>query len=137
MATASIPLYTPIIILKEWLKSTETINEKIPKAMMTNNISLSTSKIAFNAANAKNNNFTPVDIIDTIANSCPIRTLAAMYSGLMEETISPRLTLHLVCVQVAAFFTIMPAEMTLFTRLACLAWLITSVCLAKREYCKA
>lgn len=103
---------------------------------MTNNISISSSKIAFNAVNDKNNR-TSFDIIDAIANTSIICTLAAMYSGLMEETISPRLTLHLVGVQVAAFFTIMPTEMALFTRVACLAWLITSVCLAKHEYCKA
>lgn len=75
-----------------------------------------------------------LDLIGFIANMALIRTIAAMYSGLMEEEITPRFTLHLINVQVAGFFTIMPAELLSFARILCLLWLVCSVCLAKRAY---
>lgn len=103
---------------------------------MTTNISLSATNRSHRNTNNTRQDYT-FDPIDLVANTRVIRTISEMYSGLMEETISPRLTLHLIGVQVAAFFTIMPAEMPVFTRIACLAWLATSVGLAKHEYCKA
>lgn len=63
-----------------------------------------------------------------------ISTLAELYSGLLEEKVSPRFTLHFVIAQVAAFFTIMPAEMSLLCRFACFAWLIVSTIFAIRAY---
>lgn len=105
--------------------------------MMNNNITLRTSNTAANTENTFESfqfeNFDPVQII---ANTKPIRTLSEMYSGLMEEYVSPRFTLHLVNVQMAAFFTIMPAEVNLFIRILCLLWFATSLCLAKRAYQK-
>lgn len=86
--------------------------------MMTNSITLSTS----------------TDLVDTIANLKPIRLLAEMYSGLMEETITPRFTLHLLNVQAAAFMTIMPVDLPVLTHVLCLFWFVTSICLAKRAY---
>lgn len=74
------------------------------------------------------------DLVDLVANTKPIAILTEMYSGLLEETISRRCTLHLVDVQVAAFFTIMPAAIPLSIRMLCLVWFITSISLAKREY---
>lgn len=100
-------------------------------------MTLSTSSTLTNATDARHairdHSFDPIDLI---ANTRPIVTLSEMYSGLMEETVSPRLTLYLISVQVAAFFVIMPAEMPIFTRIACFAWLIASGVLAKQEYCK-
>lgn len=105
--------------------------------MMNNNISLRTSE-NMNLRTSVNStsgidNFDPIQLI---ADTKPVRTLSEMYSGLMEEYISPRFTLHLVNVQVAAFFTIMPAEVSLFIRILCLLWFATSLCLAKRAYQK-
>lgn len=76
------------------------------------------------------------DPIEWLANTTAIRTLAAMYSGLMEEEITPTFTLHLVNVQLAAFATVMPAEISLGARLASLAWFGLSLCMAKRAYKK-
>lgn len=106
--------------------------------MMNNNFSLRTSNdIVLRTSNgtftSTDNGFDPVELI---ANTKPIRTLSEMYSGLMEEYISPRFTLHLINVQMAAFFTIMPAEVSLFIRILCLLWFATSLCLAKRAYQK-
>lgn len=106
--------------------------------MMNSNFSLRTSNdIVLRTSNSTfagtDNGFDPVELI---ANTKPIRTLSEMYSGLMEEYISPRFTLHLINVQMAAFFTIMPAEVSLFMRILCLLWLGTSLCLAKRAYQK-
>lgn len=109
--------------------------------MMNNSISFSSSKTM---TQNNNSNFAPIsrhsnyssasDLIDVLANTKAIRTLAEMYSGLMEETITPRFTLHLLNVQIAAFFTIIPVEFYLFTRILCLCWFISSTCLAARAY---
>lgn len=74
------------------------------------------------------------DPIEWVADTKIIRTLTDMYSGLLEERISRVLTLHLVNVQLALFATVMPAELPVATRLACLAWFAFSLCGAKREY---
>ena len=105
--------------------------------MMTNSISLNSSieeTIFKNAAHAPASD--DFDLTELLASLKPIRTLAEMYSGLMEEEISPRLTLHLLNVQLAAFFTIMPAELLVFTRILCLVWFVASISLAKNEYRK-
>lgn len=117
--------------------------------MMTNSISLGTSSnnvVSFisscsapgknradSAAQTASDTF---DIIDLIANLKPIRVLSEMYSGLMEETITPRFTLHLLNVQVAAFMAIMPADLPVFTHVLCILWFVMSLCLAKHAYGK-
>lgn len=63
-----------------------------------------------------------------------ITTLAELYSGLLEEKVSPRFTLYFVIAQVAAFFTIMPAGMSLLCRLACFGWLLASTVRCMRAY---
>lgn len=112
--------------------------------MMTNSISLRTSNsnaVSFNAAPSalgKASKSAPeaLDIIDFVANLKPIRVLAEMYSGLMEENITPRFTLHLLNVQAAAFMVIMPVDLPVFTHILCLLWFVMSICLAKHAYCK-
>ncbi len=116
---------------------------------MTNSISLSTSNnssVTFNsvsnvldkrrAASASQSAPASFDIVDLVANLKPIRVLAEMYSGLMEETITPRFTLHLLNVQAAAFMVIMPVDLPIFTHVLCLLWFVMSICLAKHAYRK-
>lgn len=116
---------------------------------MTNSISLSTSNsnaVSFSSASsalakpraAAASHAAPAafDVIDLVASVKPIRVLAAMYSGLMEETITPRFTLHLLNVQVAAFMVIMPVDLPTFTHVLCLLWLVMSICLARHAYIK-
>lgn len=95
--------------------------------MMTNSISIRTSNEKMTGSSLLRS----IDIVGAIAGTRPFRTLSEMYSGLMEEYISPRLTFHLVSVQVAAFLTIMPAEMPMIVRVLCLAWGVASAYLAK------
>lgn len=74
------------------------------------------------------------DPIEWFASTRLILTLTEIYSALLEEEITPQFTLHLVNTQFALFFTVMPADISLFGRLACLAWFALSLCLAKRAY---
>lgn len=74
------------------------------------------------------------DPIEWLSSTKAIRTLTAMYSGLLEEQITSRFTLHLLNVQFAAFALLMPAEISLLARVACLVWFALGLCMAKRAY---
>lgn len=51
-----------------------------------------------------------------------VRSLARLYSLLLEEDITPTRTLHLLHAQIAAIAAICPAGMPTILRLLCLVW---------------
>lgn len=113
-------------------------------AMMTNSISLTEQKnslvnrinVMNSSASAMGNVRASFDFVEWLASTRPIVVLSEMVSGLMEETISPRFTLHLLNVQLSGFMAVIPAGVDIFFRIICLLWFVTSLCLAKRAYTK-
>lgn len=61
-------------------------------------------------------------LVERLAATSAVRRLADLYSHLLEETVSPRRTLHLVHAQVAALALFFPIDMPASARLLCLAW---------------
>lgn len=108
--------------------------------MMTNSISLSSlnscpvSNRQYRAARPARPAFAIPSIVEWMTSLKCVRVLAEMYSGLMEETITPLFTLHLLHVQLAVFANVMPVGMDFLLRLALLLWLGTSLALARRAY---
>lgn len=110
--------------------------------MMTNNISLQNQKnslVNFTAgqsvANASDGGVT-FDLIGWLASAKWIVALAAIFSAVMEEEITPRFTLHLLNVQLAGFVLLCTGGVGIVLQAVCLAWFATSLCLAKRAYKK-
>lgn len=134
------------------------MNLKMKTAMMTNSISLAeqnntlinsvnvmknasrtmgnASRAMGSASRTMGNASSAFDLVGWLASTRPIVVLSEMVSGVMEETISPRFTLHLLNVQIAGFFALVPAGVDIFLRIICLIWFVTSLCLAKRAYAK-
>ncbi len=61
-------------------------------------------------------------LIGRIENLRAVRSLAAAYSSLLEETVTPRRTLKLVHAQMAAALFLLPADMPTGLRLLLIAW---------------
>lgn len=120
------------------------MNLKMKTAMMTNSLSLAEqNNTLVNRLNVVNNASgtmdTPpaaFDFVGWLASTRAIVVLSEMFSGVMEETITPRFTLHLINVQLSAFVALIPADVDIFLRIICLLWFVTSLCLAKRAYAK-
>lgn len=109
---------------------------------MTNNISLQNQKNSLvnytncqNAFDAAESGMT-FDVIGWLASAKWVVALAAIFSGIMEEEITPRFTLHILNVQLAGFFALCSAGAGFLLLLVCMAWFATSLCLAKRAYKK-
>lgn len=111
--------------------------------MTTNAINLSSLKC--NNLNANKSVTTSASRIAAVANAMlhpiawlcttkPVRTLCEMYSGLLEERVTPLFTVHATIAQVAAFATIMPAELDVLPRLLCLAGFGLSLYKSKQAY---
>lgn len=58
----------------------------------------------------------PQSLFARLAATRPVVALAAFYSRLLEEPVSPRHTLHLLNAQAAVLAAIFPADMSLFLR---------------------
>lgn len=56
-----------------------------------------------------------------------VKALAAIYSGLLEETVSPRRTLHLLHAQVACLILVFPAALPLLVRVLLFVWAVLAV----------
>ena len=109
--------------------------------MMTNSISLAEQNTAIvnrvnNASRTMSSVPAAFDLVGWLASTRAIVVLSEMVSGIMEETITPRFTLHLLNVQLSGFIALIPADVDLFLRVICLLWFVTSLCLAKRAYAK-
>ena len=104
---------------------------------MTNSLTLSnlnSCTVSNSQLRAARRAFTLSSIVGWMASFSAIRALAEMYSGLMEETITPQFTLHLLHVQLAVFVNVVPVGMPLLLRFALLLWLGASLALARRAY---
>lgn len=120
------------------------MNFNMITAMMTNSISLAEqNNTLVNRVNIANRpsrtmDTTPAafDFVGWLASTRAIVILSEMVSGIMEETITPRFTLHLLNVQLSGFVALIPADVDIFLRIICLLWFVTSLCLAKRAYAK-
>lgn len=64
----------------------------------------------------------PQSLFVRLAATRPVVALAAFYSRLLEEPVSPRHTLHLLNVQVAVLAAIFPADMSLSLRAIFFLW---------------
>ncbi len=71
-------------------------------------------------------------ILGFIEEFRPIRTLSRIYSILLEEPVSPRQTLKLLHVQLAALCLVMPADMPLGLRALFLLWTGVALLQCKR-----
>lgn len=113
-------------------------------AMMTNSISLAEQNTPIvNSVNVVKSASRTVDsvpaafdLVSWLASTRAIVVLSEMVSGIMEETITPRFTLHLLNVQLSGFVALIPTDVDIFLRIICLLWFVTSLCLAKRAYTK-
>ncbi len=61
-------------------------------------------------------------LFSRLARLQAVVALAGIYSAIMEERISPQLTLHLLNAQMAAFVALLPATLPLTLRLVCFLW---------------
>lgn len=113
-------------------------------AMMTNSISLAEQNtpivnsvnVVKSASRTMGSVPAAFDLVGWLASTRAIVVLSEMVSGIMEETITPRFTLHLLNVQLSGFIALIPADVDLFLRVICMLWFVTSLCLAKRAYAK-
>lgn len=114
--------------------------------MMTNGISLSnlnnsnlnSNRTMMNMTNIqqKMTAVTSASLVDRLAELQCVRSLAEMYSGLMEETITPHFTLHLIHAQVATFAAIAPFDMPILARLATMVWMGAALFITAKAYKK-
>lgn len=110
--------------------------------MMTNNISLSNQKnslvnlSASKSSRRVSGSSVSLDLVGWLASLKWVVQLAALYSAVMEEEITPRFTLHLLNVQAAGFFMLCSSCAGIVISALCLLWFITSISLAKRAYRK-
>lgn len=105
--------------------------------MMTNSLTLSnlnSCSVSNSQLRAARPALTIPSLVVWLSSLKCIRVLAEMYSGLMEETITPQFTLHLLHVQFAVLVNVVPVGMDFVLRLALLLWLGTSLALARRAY---
>lgn len=120
------------------------MNIKIHTAMMTNSISLaeqkknivSSVKIANNASRAMSSALSSFDLVGWLASTRAIVALSEMVSDVMEESISPRFTLHLLNAQLSGIIMLTLADVDIFVRIISLLWFVTSLYMAKRAYAK-
>lgn len=110
--------------------------------MMTNSLSLAEQnstfansvKVVNTASRAIGNGAAAFDLVGWLASLRVIVALSAIVSGIMEENITPRFTLHLINVQLAGCVALFPADVDVCLRVICILWFATSLCLAKRAY---
>lgn len=75
----------------------------------------------------------PQNLFARLAASRPIVALAAFYSRLLEEPVSPRHTLHLLNAQAAILAAIFPADMSLSLRALFFLWAALALLGCKRS----
>lgn len=71
--------------------------------------------------------------VEFLARTKAIRSLARLYSLLLEEPITPVRTLRLLHAQIAAIAAICPAEMPVAIRLTCFAWAAMAICGCRKK----
>lgn len=74
----------------------------------------------------------PQNLFVRLAATRPVVALAAFYSRLLEEPVSPRHTLHLINAQMAILAAIFPADMSLALRLIFFLWAALALLGCKR-----
>lgn len=74
-----------------------------------------------------------MSITSRIANWKPLVLLAALYSALLEEDISPIRTLHILNVQIAFFALCLTANAGIAVVAVCLIWFALSIYACKKD----
>lgn len=94
------------------------------KSIMKQTISISKPTLS-----EKNMNLT-----SRIANWTPIVRLAALYSALLEEPVSPIRTLRILNAQLALFVLCLTANASIVVTAICLVWFALSIYACKKDY---